>query len=342
MNIDTQYQLSNSICNLQELSNILKLSKEELGMKNKKIRITPYILESIKNGNMQIRKQFIPFVSQNRLAFEDDYLQETLYSPVENLVHRYKNKAIYIATNQCACYCQFCTRQRVTQSHQKYKENIEQILEYLRNHEEIDDLLITGGDPLILDTSKLSKILDAICSLNHIKIIRIGTRIPVTLPMRIDSTLVNALGKYNNLYINIHINHISELTIESRKAILLLASKGIPIGSQTVFLKGINNNETDLRELFSELISIKVKPYYLYQCDQVKGCEEYVADILEGIRIINNMCNTMSGFAIPKFVVDTPELGKIILAPCSNTALSDGKLYLSSSQGECIYKIFDE
>ena len=272
----------------------------------------------------------------------DDYLQETLYSPVENLVHRYKNKAIYIATNQCACYCQFCTRQRVTQSHQKYKENIEQILEYLRNHEEIDDLLITGGDPLILDTSKLSKILDAICSLNHIKIIRIGTRIPVTLPMRIDSTLVNALGKYNNLYINIHINHISELTIESRKAILLLASKGIPIGSQTVFLKGINNNETDLRELFSELISIKVKPYYLYQCDQVKGCEEYVADILEGIRIINNMCNTMSGFAIPKFVVDTPELGKIILAPCSNTALSDGKLYLSSSQGECIYKIFDE
>lgn len=342
MNIDTQYQLSHSICSFQELSNMLKLSKEELDMRDKKIRITPYILQSIKNGNMQIRKQFIPFTSQNRLPFDDDYLQETLYSPIENLVHRYKNKAIYIATNQCACYCQFCTRQRVTQSHQTYKENLEQIIEYLRNHEEIDDLLITGGDPLILDTSKLSKILNAISSLKHIKIIRIGTRIPITLPMRIDSTLVDTLGKYNNLYINIHINHISELTIESRKAILLLANKGIPIGSQTVFLKGINNNESDLRELFSELISIKVKPYYLYQCDQVKGCEEYVADILEGIKIINNMCNTMSGFAIPKFVIDTPKLGKMVLAPCSNIVLSDGKLYLSSSQGECSYKIIDE
>ena len=203
MNLDTQYQLSHSVCNFQELSNMLNLSKEEFNMKDKKIRITPYILQSIKNGNMQIRKQFIPFAGQNRLPFEDDYLQEALYSPIENLVHRYKNKAIYIATNQCACYCQFCTRQRITQSDQKYKENIEQILEYLRNHEEIDDLLITGGDPLILDTSKLSKILDAISSLNHIKIIRIGTRIPVTLPMRIDSTLVNTLGKYNNLYINI-------------------------------------------------------------------------------------------------------------------------------------------
>ncbi len=342
MNKDTQYQLSHSVYSFKELANQLELSNEELAMYDKKIRITPYMLHLINNGNLQIRKQFIPFGGQSSFSFEADYLQETSYSPVENLVHRYKNKAIYIATNQCACYCQFCTRQRVTQCHQPYKENLEQVLDYLREHQEINDLLITGGDPLILDTSKLAQILDAVSSLQHVKVIRIGTRMPITLPMRIDSALVNLLAKYNNLYINIHVNHVSELTAESRKAILSLANEGIPIGSQTVFLKGINNTEKDLRELFYELISIKVKPYYLYQCDKVKGCEEYVDDILEGIRIINNLCNTMSGFAIPKFVVDTPELGKMVLAPCSITDLSDGKLCLSSPQGECSYMITDE
>lgn len=342
MNKETKYQLAHSICNIQDLAKLLELSGEEMARGDKKIRITPYILDLIKNGNLQIRKQFIPFCKQDSLSFEDDYLQEKSFSPIENLVHRYKSKAIYIATDQCACYCQFCTRQRVTQSPCPYNDNLGQILKYLREHKEIDDLLITGGDPLLLDTSKISSILDAISSIKHIKVIRIGTRIPITLPMRIDLELLEALGKYNNLYINIHINHISELTTESRKAIISLANKGIPLGSQTVFLAGINDSEMALRELFSELVSIKVKPYYLYQCDKVKGCEEYVADVLDGIRITNDLCNTMSGFAIPKFVVDTPELGKMVLAPCSITALSKGQLFLASSQGECSYSVANE
>ena len=342
MNEETIFQLAHSICNMQDLAESLELSTEEMARHDKKIRITPYILQAIKNGNLQIRRQFIPFSGQRSLIFEDDYLQEESYSPVEDFVHRYKNKAIYIATDQCACFCQFCTRQRVTQCSHPYKDNLEEILEYLRKHKEINDLLITGGDPLILDTSRISRILEAVSSLQHIKVIRIGTRVPITLPMRIDAELLDALGKYNNLYINIHINHISELTSESRKAIVSLANKGIPLGSQTVFMAGINNNEIALRELFSELVSIKVKPYYLYQCDKVKGCEEYVADVLEGIRIINSLCNTMSGFAIPKFVVDTPELGKMVLAPCSITALSDGQLRLASPQGECNYSVTNE
>lgn len=342
MNEETQFQLVHSICNIQDLAELLELSNEEMARCDKKIRITPYILQIIKNGNLQIRRQFIPFIGQKSFNFEDDYLQEKSYSPIENLVHRYKNKAIYIATDQCACYCQFCTRQRVTQCSHQYKDNLGQILEYLRKHEEIDDLLITGGDPLILDTSRISRILETISSLQHIKVIRIGTRIPITLPMRIDEELLDALGKYNNLYINIHINHVSELTAESRRAIISLANKGIPLGSQTVFMAGINNNEKALRELFSELVSIKVKPYYLYQCDKVKGCEEYVADVLEGIQIINSMCNTMSGFAIPKYVIDTPELGKMVLAPCSIKALSDGQLCLTSPQGECNYSVANE
>ncbi len=327
---------------MQELAKILDLSNEEKSFCNTKVRITPYILQLIKNGNLHIRKQFVPFSGPKHPVFEDDYLHEKAYSPVENLVHRYKNKAIYIATNQCACYCQFCTRQRITHCSFPYEENFEQVFMYLQTHKEIDDLLITGGDPLILDTSRISKILDAISSLKHIKVIRIGTRVPITLPMRIDEKLLDILAQYNNLFINIHINHVSELTHESRKSILSLANKGIPLGSQTVFLSGINNSETALRELFGELISIKVKPYYLYQCDRIKGCEEYIGDVVEGIKIINSLCNTMSGFAIPKFVVDTPELGKMVLAPCSITAQSDEELNLTSIQGKCTYSIINE
>lgn len=194
MNKETQYQLLHSVCNMQDLARWLELSNEEIAKCDNKIRITPYILQLIKDGNMQVRKQFVPLGGHNSFTFEDDYLQEMSYSPIENLVHRYKNKAIYIATNQCACYCQFCTRQRITQCSRPYKENLGQIIEYLRKHEEINDLLITGGDPLILDTSIIARILDAVSSLQQIKVTRIGTRVPITLPMRIDSELLDTLG----------------------------------------------------------------------------------------------------------------------------------------------------
>lgn len=338
MNKETQYQLSHSVCNMHHLGESINLTDEELAIMDKKIKITPYILQLIKDGNTHIRKQFIPFTNGIDAAFSEDYLQELPHSPIENLVHRYKSKAIYIVTNECACYCQFCTRQRITQCARPYNDNLEQVLTYLREHKEINDLLITGGDPLVLETPRIVSILDAISSLQQINVMRIGTRVPITLPMRVDSYLLDALGKYDNLYINIHVNHASELTAESKKAILALANRGIPVGSQTVLLKGINNDESALRELFEKLISIKVKPYYLYQCDKVKGCEEYVTDVLEGITIVNHLCNTMSGFAIPKFVVDTPELGKMVLAPCSITSMSEVQLTLASTEGECSYE----
>lgn len=181
--------------------------------------------------------------------------------------------------------------------------------------------------------------MDVIATLQHIKIIRIGTRVPITLPMRIDDKLVNALRGYKNLYINIHINHASELTEQSQKAICSLADCGIHLGSQTVLLRGINNDCGTLRELFEKLISIRVKPYYLYQCDRVSGCEEYVSDVQEGIAIINQLYNIMSGFAVPKFVVDTPELGKMVLAPCSITGVTDRNLVLASAHGSCNYTL---
>ena len=340
MNQDTKYQLQNSILDGEQLASVLELSSEEANATHKKIRLTPYVFKLVIAENGQaIRKQFVPFTTRSKNVYTDDYLQEERYSPVENLVHRYKNKAIYIATNQCACYCQFCTRQRVTKNKSPYRENLEEIITYLHNHKEINDLLVTGGDPLMLETEKVVQILNAISALQHIKVIRIGTRIPITLPMRIDDKLLNALREYKNLYINIHINHASELTEQSQKAICSLADCGIPLGSQTVLLHGINDDCDTLKELFEKLISIRVKPYYLYQCDRVSGCEEYVSDVKDGITIINQLYNIMSGFAIPKFVVDTPELGKMVLAPCSITGVTDRNLVLASEHGSCNYTL---
>lgn len=338
MNRETKYQLRNSIRDREQLSSVLELSRVEATAPHRKILLTPYILKLIaaeKEG--AIRKQFIPFSTGTEKTFSDDYLKEEKYTPVENLVHRYKNKAIYIATHQCACYCQFCTRQRVTQNEAPYHENLEEIIAYLNDHKDISDLLVTGGDPLTLATDKIVRILDAIVELQHIKVIRIGTRVPITLPMRIDGKLANALKRYKNLYINIHVNHSSELTEQSQKAICTLADCGIPLGSQTVLLRGINDDYDTLKELFEKLISIRIKPYYLYQCDKVCGCEEYVSDIRDGITIINQLCNTMSGFAVPKFVVDTPELGKMVLAPCSIAKITPKNLLLTSVHGSCNY-----
>lgn len=303
------------------------------------LHLTPYMDELIKSTHsMALQKQFIPPTAECNFQFADDYLCEDKYTPVPNLIHRYKNKAVIIATNQCACYCQFCTRQRLTRSGEISLDNFGKILAYIKEHSEIEDILVTGGDPLILNTSKIVAILQELEKIDSIKIMRIGTRIPITLPQRINTELIQALKMFNHLYINIHINHPDELTSESRDAILALANNGIPLGSQSVLLKGINDDYDILKKIFQQLIQIKVKPYYLYQCDKVKGCEDYIVDIQKGIDIINKLCNQISGFAIPKFVVDTPEMGKMILAPCSMSGTDEDIFYFSNSNGQCSYK----
>ncbi len=304
-----------------------------------KLYLTPYMKKLIENTNSSaLRKQFIPHKSKNNFQFSSDYLREDDYMPIPNLIHRYKSKVILIATNQCACYCQFCTRQRITRSGEISFNNFEKILDYIEKHPEIEDVLVTGGDPLILSTKKIVSILQAIEKIESVKIIRIGTRIPITLPQRIDAELIEELKQFNYLYINIHINHSDELTSSSKKAILSLANAGIPLGSQTVLLKGINDDYKTLKNLFEQLVQIKVKPYYLYQCDKVMGCEDFVVDVKKGIDIINRLFNQISGFAVPKFVVDTPEMGKMVLAPYSVDRIDDNILYLANNSGQCAYE----
>ncbi len=303
------------------------------------LHLTPYMNNLIESTHsVALQKQFMPHIPVHDFQFSNDYLREDEYMPIPNLIHRYKSKAVIIATNQCACYCQFCTRQRITRSGEISFDNFEKILDYIKKHPEINDVLVTGGDPLILNTDKITSILREIEKIDNVKIIRLGTRIPITLPKRINKELVKELRTFNRLYINIHINHPDELTPSSKRAILSLANAGIPLGSQTVFLKEINDDYDILKNLFEQLIQIKVKPYYLYQCDQVRGCENFIADVCKGINIINKLCNQISGFAVPKFVVDTPEMGKMVLAPCSVDRVDGHTFYLSNSGGQCSYK----
>lgn len=306
---------------------------------NKKLHLSSYMDELIKKTHsVALKKQFIPQTSACNFRFSNDYLCEDEYMPIPNLIHRYKSKALIIATNQCACYCQFCTRQRITRRVENNPDNFKEILDYIKKHSEIMDVLVTGGDPLILRTTKLVSLLREIKKIDSVKIIRIGTRIPITLPQRINTELIKNLRSIDQLYINIHINHPDELTPESKNAILSLANAGIPLGSQSVLLKGVNDDFDVLKQLFQQLIQIKVKPYYLYQCDKVHGCEDFMVDIRKGISIINELCNKISGFAVPKFVVDTPEMGKMVLAPNSIVRTDGNILYLSNRNGQCSYE----
>lgn len=334
-------QIKNCITQVEQVSQYIALNESEYeAVKNKKFQITPYMMRLIAEADSKgaLRKQFVPFSDNASHKYNDDYLNELKFQPIPNLIHKYKNRVILITTNKCACYCQFCTRQRVTCREQHIHFDREKILDYIKQDKAINDVLITGGDPFMLETQAIVSLIDSLSDIDHIKVIRIGTRIPITLPMRVeDDELVNALRKYKNLYINIHVNHPSELTVESRNAIFRLTDAGIPIGSQTVFLKGINDNLETLRCLFEELISIKVKPYYLYQCDKVSGCESFITNPQKGISIINTLSQEISGFALPKFVIDTPEAGKMILAPCHLQRFSSNAIYMKTINRNIVY-----
>lgn len=334
-------QLKNSITNVSQLHNCISENQSGNYDLQKEIRISPYMMNLISKMDSEgvLKKQFIPFKKDSAYKYDNDYLNESKFEPIPNLIHRYKNRVIIIVTNRCACYCQFCTRQRVTKNKQHIHLDVENILDYIRKDININDVLITGGDPLILENTQLVTLIDQLENIDHLKVVRIGTRIPITLPMRIDDELVEVLRKYNNLYINIHVNHPIELTTESRHAIYRLTSVGIPVGSQTVLLKGINDNFETLKQLFEELIQIRVKPYYLYQCDKVAGCEDFVVDPQKGISIINALSQEISGFALPKYVIDTPELGKMILAPCHLQSLDNDVVLMKAGNKKINYSI---
>lgn len=305
-----QKSLRESIVSVDSLSNQFGLNKTEIeGVTSQfQFRVPKYYLSLIKQKDDPIYKQCIPNVLElsNACGVEDP-LGEDKTSPVPCIVHRYPDRCLFLVSNVCAMYCRFCTRKRKVSSDVSY--NIEQGLEYIRNHPEIRDVIISGGDPFLLSDKKIEYILSELRKLEHIEILRIGTRTPCVLPNRITKKLCSILKKYHPLFINVHFNHPDELTEQSTKALGMLADAGIPLGSQTVLLKGVNDSPEVMKSLVKGLLKARVKPYYLYQADSVYGTEHFITSVETGTDIIKNIRGWTSGMAVPQFVIDLPDGG---------------------------------
>ncbi len=312
-------ELNNVITSYEQLIHEIELKEdEEAAFRNGlslPFAITPHILRLIKSNDSSgaIRRQYIPNYTEHSKKFNHDFLKESENEVAPGLIQRYPHKAILVVTQACPAYCRFCTRSRIVG--RPTLTDISSALEYIENHNEIYDIVITGGDPLILCNEELREIFEKIRKIESVSILRLNTRIPVNLPNRIDSKLIKLL-KNNRVFVNIHFEHPDEISEKTKEVCLKMADNGIVLGSQSVLLKGINDDEETLKKLFLELLKIKVKPYYLYQCDKVCGCENFYLPPETGANLINRLAPQLPGIAVPKFVVDVPgKVGKSCIAP---------------------------
>ena len=283
------------------------------------LRINPYFFKLIQSPGDPIWKQAVPDAAELRdKVCVVDPLGEEQLSPVPNLVHKYPDRVLFLVSNQCAMYCRFCTRKRKvgTAGMCISEETLAAGCNYLRNHPEVREVLLSGGDPLLLTDEQLGAILENLRAIPSIEIIRIGTRVPSVLPMRITRRLVSILKAHHPLYINTHFNHPLEVTEEAAIACTRLADAGIPLGCQTVLLKGVNDSAEVLQQLFRALLRIRVKPYYLFQADLTRGTDHFRTTTATGIAIMRRLYGHLSGMAVPTFALDSPGgKGKIPLTP---------------------------
>lgn len=324
---DWRWQMRNRLQSKRDFEKFITLTDDELlgftAAENKlSVAVTPYFFNLIdhKNINCPLRKQIIPSGKESLESPEEmlDPVGEESSMAVPGVVHRYPDRVLFLVTDRCAAYCRYCTRSRLVSNAQGYgfHPQIDQSIEYISKNEAIRDVLISGGDPLMLSDEKLFSILSRLSKIPHVEFVRFGSRIPVFLPQRITDSLVNALSSHPNVWISIHVNHPEECSIELRDACHKLASSGIPLGNQSVLLKGINDDISIMKQLIHRLLMMKVKPYYLYQCDLVKGSSHLRVDPSVGIDIIEKLRGHTTGYAIPQFVIDAPKGGgKIPINP---------------------------
>jgi len=282
------------------------------------MRITPTVMATIKEVGDPIWRQVVPDPAEAEDAdAEDDPLEEDMMSPVPHLVHRYPDRALLMVTNQCPIYCRFCTRKRLVGKPGFLKKGeLDRAIAYLREHTEVRDVILSGGDPLLLPDHLLERILKSLRSIPHLELIRIGSRVPGSLPQRITPTLCEIVKKYHPVYMNLHFNHPDELTPEVKAACGMLADAGIPLGAQTVLLKGVNDDPEVMTRLMHQLLLARVKPYYLYQADLTKGTNHFRTTVETGMNIIRELQGHTSGMAVPHFVIDAPGGGgKIPVLP---------------------------
>ena len=337
---DWRILLKNSIVDAEDLARRCNIDKSEVEEVIKKypMRINPYYFSLIRRKNDPIWKQCIPDVNEVRDSFcVDDPLNEEGDSPVPSLVHRYPDRVLFLISNQCAMYCRFCTRKRAVGKPLKRfaMDDILRGIEYIRVHKEVRDVILSGGDPLLLKDEVLEGIIRGIRNIKHVEIIRIGTRVPCTLPQRITPELCNMLKRYHPLYINTHFNHPREITPESKMACEMLADAGIPLGNQSVLLKGVNDSPEVMKELVHKLLMIRVKPYYIYQADLSKGTNHFRTKIKVGLDVIRALRGFTSGMAVPQFIIDAPGGGgKIPLLPDYVVSHDDNKIVLKNYSGK--------
>jgi len=282
------------------------------------MRITPTVMATIKEPGDAIWKQVVPDRAEMEdFEAQDDPLEEDLMSPVPHLVHRYPDRALLMVTNQCPIYCRFCTRKRLVGKPGFIKKgDLDKAVAYLREHTEVRDVILSGGDPLLLPDHLLERVLKSLRSIPHLEIVRIGSRVPGTLPQRITPKLCEIVKKYHPIYMNLHFNHPDELTPEVTAACGMLADAGIPLGAQTVLLKGVNDDPEIMKRLVHKLLLARVKPYYLYQADLTKGTNHFRTTVETGLEIIRALQGHTSGMAVPHFVIDAPGGGgKIPMLP---------------------------
>ena len=345
---DWHWQLRNAITTLEDLEQVLSLSDDErCGIRTAteylKMKISPHIATLIDPDNLNdpLRVQFIPsikeIISLNSADLFADVNADERFSPVRGLVHRYPTKVLLLPTNYCGAYCRYCFRRKLVREVEETlgEKELEAAFEYIEKTPQIEEVILSGGDPLVLSDNALESILSSISRIPHVKILRLHTRLPVTIPYRITTSLVSMLTQYKPIYMVIHIDTSLEITEPMRDAITRLVDNGIPCFASCPLLRGINDDETTLRTLWTELVIMRVKPYYLFHSDPVKGLRHFLVPMSRGLEIMRNLYDRMSGLAMPHYCFNVPGGGGHILLNYNFVAEVDkGHYLLTTFEGD--------
>lgn len=339
---DWRWQLKNRLTSLEELEAHIRLTPEErigCGYADNKLKlaITPYFFNLIdrEDPDCPIRRQVIPREEEMFSAPEEliDPVGEEGAMGVPGLVHRYPDRVLFLVTNVCAAYCRYCTRSRLVSNAQGYDfhPNYQNAIRYIEEHPEVRDVLLSGGDPLLLSDKKLDYLLGRLRRIPHLEFIRIGSRVPVFLPQRITPDLQEIFRRHGPIWMSIHVNHPRECTEELYRACELLSFAGVPLGNQSVLLRGVNDDVETMKSLVHRLLMMRVRPYYLYQCDLITGSRHLRADVRKGVEIIRGLRGHTSGYAVPQFVIDAPGGGgKVPINPEYVREISDQEVVMGN------------
>lgn len=343
---DWKWQLKNRVTTLAGLEQRLELSAEEragviLSGNKLALAVTPHFFNLIERDNPDcpIRRQVIPRLEETLTTpFEmADPCGEDAHMPVPGLVHRYPDRVLFLVTDRCASYCRYCTRSRVVSGagEQELHTEFEQAYRYLEEHTEVRDVLLSGGDPLLFSDDKLEGILKRLRAIEHIEFVRIGSRVPIFLPQRITPELCRMLQKYHPLWMSVHTNHPRELTTEVREGLERLANHGIPLGNQSVLLRGVNDDAEVMRDLVQKLLICRVRPYYIYQLDLIQGSSHLKVPVSKGVEIIEALRGYTTGYAVPQYVIDAPGGGgKVPINPAYTLYHDPEKIVIRNYEGK--------